>query len=89
MKCVIYRRGEVRAATVQAEIKVGYDHLMVTVQAEACAERGEAYYSAETLRYLQLLKEEFARKKNYPGLGGQGVPNLLKCAARVCLNPSG
>jgi len=51
---------------VQTEIKVGYDHLMVNVQAEACAECGEAYYSAETLRYLERLKEEFSRKEIVP-----------------------
>ena len=39
---------------------------MVTVQAEACAECGEAYYSAETMRYLERLREEFTRKKIAP-----------------------
>ncbi len=66
MKCVICKTGEVTPAAVQAEIKVGYDHLMVDVQAEACAECGEAYYSAETLRYLERLKEEFSRKEIVP-----------------------
>jgi YgiT-type zinc finger domain-containing protein len=66
MKCVICKNGKVVQAPVQTEIKVSYDHLMVTVQAEACAECGEAYYSAETLRYLEHLKEEFTRKKIVP-----------------------
>jgi YgiT-type zinc finger domain-containing protein len=66
MNCVICKSGEVAQGTVQAEIKVGYDHLMVTVQAETCAECGEAYYSAETLRYLERLREEFMRKKIVP-----------------------
>lgn len=66
MKCVICKTGEVRQAPVQAEIKVGYDHLLVTVQAEACAECGEAYYSTETLRYLERLREEFTRKEIVP-----------------------
>ena len=66
MKCVICKSGEVVQAPVQAEIKVGYDHLMVTVQAEACAECGEAYYSPETMRHLERLREEFARKKIIP-----------------------
>ena len=38
MKCVICKSGEVVQAPVQTEIKVGYNHLMVTVPAEACAE---------------------------------------------------
>ena len=66
MKCVICKSGEVVQGPVQAEIKVGYDHLMVTVQAETCAECGEAYYSAETLRYLDRLRDEFAGKKIVP-----------------------
>jgi len=66
MKCVICKRGEVVRAPVQTEIKVGFDHLLVTVQAEACAECGEPYYSVETLRYLERLREEFTRKKIVP-----------------------
>ena len=53
-------------APVQAEIKVGDDHLLVAVQAELCTECGEAYYSAETLRYLERLREEFTRKEITP-----------------------
>ena len=71
MKCVICKSGEVKQAPVQAEIKVGYDHLMVNVQAEACAECGEAYYSAETLRYLERLKEEFTRQEIVPPTVGK------------------
>ncbi len=48
MKCVICKTGDVAQAPVQAEIKVGYDHLLVTVQAQA-------YYGAQTLRYLRLI----------------------------------
>jgi len=66
MKCVICKSGEVAQGPVQAEIKVGYDHLMVTVQAETCAECGEAYYSAETLRYFDRLRDEFTRKEIVP-----------------------
>ena len=66
MKCVICKSGEVAQGPVQAEIKVGYDHLMVTVQAEACVECGEAYYSPEELRYIEQLREEFMRKRIAP-----------------------
>jgi len=66
MKCVICKSDEVVQGPVQAEIKVGYDHLMVTVQAKTCAECGEAYYSAETLRYIERVREEFTRKKITP-----------------------
>ena len=66
MKCVICKTGEVAKASVQAEIKVGYDHLLVKVQAEACNECGEPYYSADTMRYLERLRDEFTRKEIAP-----------------------
>jgi YgiT-type zinc finger domain-containing protein len=71
MKCVICKSGDVEQAVVQAEIKVGHDHLMVNVQAEACAECGEAYFSAETLRYFERLKEEFTRQEIVPPTVGK------------------
>lgn len=71
MKCVICKSGEVRAATVQAEIKVGSDRLLVPVQAEACQECGEAYYSAEVLRHLERVREDFARKVIAPSSVGK------------------
>ncbi|MBI3303652.1 MAG: YgiT-type zinc finger protein [Deltaproteobacteria bacterium] len=62
MQCVICKRGEVKPATVEAELKVGSDRLIVLVEAEACVECGEAYYSTETMRYLGRVKEDFRRK---------------------------
>ena len=66
MKCVICKAGEVQPATVQAEIKVGCDRLLVPVKAEVCPECGEPYYSAEALRYLERVREDFARKAIAP-----------------------
>ena len=45
---------------------VGYDRLLVTVRAEACVECGEAYYSTDTLRYLERLRSEFKRGELIP-----------------------
>ena len=66
MKCVICKTGEVTKSPVQVEVKVGCDHLLTTVDAERCVECGEAYYSAETLRQLDRLRDEFARKEIAP-----------------------
>jgi len=66
MKCVICKVGEVKNSPVQVEVKVGYDYLLTTVEAERCVECGEAYYSAETLRQLDRLRDEFARKEIAP-----------------------
>jgi len=61
MKCAICKGGDIMEAAVQAEIKVGYDHLLVTVRAEACIECREPYYSADTVGYFERLKREFKR----------------------------
>jgi len=54
---------------VQAEIKVGTDHLLVPVEAEVCEvckECGEAYYSTETMRYLDQVRDNFVQKAITP-----------------------
>jgi len=62
MRCVICKTGEVQLATVQAEVKVGCDRLLVPVEAEVCLECDEPYYSTEAFRYPERVREAFARK---------------------------
>ena len=71
MKCVICKTGDVKKASVQSEIKVGYDHLLVIVEAEACTECGEPYYTSDTMRYLGQLREKFRRREIAPPLVGK------------------
>jgi YgiT-type zinc finger domain-containing protein len=71
MTCVICKRGEVRAKKVEAEIKIGNDHLLVTVDAEACTQCGEAYYSADIMRRLEQVREDFVRKAITPPAVGR------------------
>ena len=59
---MICKREDVKSAPVQAEIKVGGDHLLVLVDDEVCAECGEAYYSTETMRYREQVRETLERK---------------------------
>jgi YgiT-type zinc finger domain-containing protein len=66
MQCVICKSGAVTPGKAQAELKVEGDHLLVPVEAEVCAECGEAYYSAETMRYLERVREDFLRKAIAP-----------------------
>ena len=70
MKCVICKTGEVQPASVQAELKIGRDRILVSVEAEACQQCGESYYSAEALRYLKRVREDFARKAITPASVG-------------------
>jgi YgiT-type zinc finger domain-containing protein len=70
MKCVICKTGEIRAATVQAEIKAGLDRLIVSVEGEVCLECGEAYYSAEAMRYLERVRDDFIHKTLAPASVG-------------------
>ena len=66
MKCVICKTGEVQSAKVQAEIKIGCDRVLVPVDAEVCQQCGESYYSADTVRFLEGVRDDFARKSITP-----------------------
>ena len=59
MHCVICKSGTVKPGTVQAELRIGTDHLMVPVETEVCDECGEAYDSTETMRHLEQVRENF------------------------------
>ncbi len=78
MHCVICKRGTVKSGKVQAELRVGTDHLMVPVEAEVCAECGEAYYSTETMRYLEQVRENFVHKMIAPPLSRACVSGFLR-----------
>jgi hypothetical protein len=70
MKCVICKGGKVEETMVQAEIKVGCDRLLVIVNAEACIECHEPYYSTDTLRYFERLRTEFKEGEiTHPAVG--------------------
>ncbi|MBI4381900.1 MAG: YgiT-type zinc finger protein [candidate division NC10 bacterium] len=71
MQCAICKRGDVKPAAVEAELKVGGDHLLVLVDAEVCVECGEAYYSTKTMRYLEHVREAFEQKVLTPTSIGQ------------------
>lgn len=71
MTCVICKRGQVKPGKVEAEVKVGNDHLLVTVDAEVCTECGEAYYSTETMHYLEQVRADFVRKAITPPAVGR------------------
>jgi YgiT-type zinc finger domain-containing protein len=71
MKCIICKTGGVEKAMVQAEIRLGCDRLLVPVEAEVCPECGESYYSAETLRHLERVRDDFARKVIAPASVGK------------------
>lgn len=63
MKCVICKTGEVHAsAEHRAEVKAGADRLLVRVEAEVCDECGEVYYSADAMRQLEKVREDFSRR---------------------------
>jgi YgiT-type zinc finger domain-containing protein len=66
MQCVICKKGEVQLATIEAELKIGKDRLLVPIQAEVCAECGEAYYSTETMQYLEQVRDSFEQRTITP-----------------------
>ena len=66
MKCVICKTGDVGPTMVEAEVKAGPDRLLVRVAAEVCAQCGEPNYSAEALRHLEGVRQDFARNAIRP-----------------------
>jgi YgiT-type zinc finger domain-containing protein len=63
MKCVICKTGDVHTSGGhRAEVKVGADRLLVVIEAEVCDECGEVYYSADVLRQLEKVREDFSRR---------------------------
>ncbi len=66
MNCVICKKGDVRLATRDAELKLGKDRLLVPVPAEVCTECGEAYYSTETMQYLEQVRNSFEQRTIAP-----------------------
>ena len=67
MKCVICKTGEVHTSSGhRAEVKVGADRLLVLVEAEVCNECGEVYYSADAVRQLEKVREDFSRQAIAP-----------------------
>ena len=67
MNCVICKTGEVHtSAEHRAEVKVGADRLLVLVEAELCDECGEVYYSADAVRKLEKVREDFSRRAIAP-----------------------
>ncbi|MBI3758073.1 MAG: hypothetical protein HY267_08860 [Deltaproteobacteria bacterium] len=57
--CQQSTEGEVQLATIEVELKIGKDRLLVPVETEVCVECGEAYYSTETMQYLEQVRESF------------------------------
>jgi YgiT-type zinc finger domain-containing protein len=67
MKCVICKTGEIHTSVEhRAEVKVGADRLLVLVEAEVCDECGEVYYSADAVRQLEKVREDFSRQAIAP-----------------------
>lgn len=71
MKCVICKRGDVKPGRVEAEMKIGNDHLLAPVDTEVCTECGEPYYSTEVMRYLEKVREDFRLKAITPPAVGR------------------
>ena len=66
MKCVICKTGDVKPTSIEAEVKVGSDRLLVPVEAEVCQQCGEEYYSTDVVRQLEKVREDFVCKAISP-----------------------
>jgi hypothetical protein len=54
---------------VDAERKIGNDHLFVVIDVKAGAECGDAYCSPNAMRRLEQVRADFVRKAMPPAVG--------------------
>ena len=64
MICVLCK-GKVSRKTVQEDVAVGNDHIMVSLEAEVCDNCHERYYSEGTVDYLQKLRRDLKSHKDW------------------------
>ncbi|PIY38730.1 MAG: YgiT-type zinc finger domain-containing protein [Armatimonadetes bacterium CG_4_10_14_0_8_um_filter_66_14] len=62
MKCVICHTGELERTHVEEETRVGNDLLLTPIEALVCDGCGERYYDRPTMKYLERVVEEAARR---------------------------
>lgn len=62
MKCVLCGGG-LENKSVEEEVRVGYDHLMVKVKAEVCVNCGERYFGEGVIDHLRAVKHDLEEKR--------------------------
>ena len=62
MKCVLCG-GNLEKKDVEEEVRVEYDHVMVHVEAEVCANCGERYFGEGVIDYLRTVKHDLEEDK--------------------------
>lgn len=58
MKCVICSSQNIKDKTVDEEIKLGNDVVMVSIDTLVCESCGERYYSRQTMKTLEDIEEK-------------------------------
>jgi len=63
MQCVICHSPDIKHASVQEEIRVNSDILLVPITILVCNQCGERYYDRKTMQQLERVKEQMRLKR--------------------------
>ncbi len=63
MQCVICHSPDIERASVQEEIRVNSDILLVPITTPVCNQCGERCYDRKTMQQLERVKEQLRQKR--------------------------
>ncbi len=58
MKCVVCKSPDIQMKTVEEEIEIGSDIILIPVDVLVCSNCGERYYDRKTLKKIEELKSK-------------------------------
>ena len=60
MKCVVCKSPDIQMKTVEEEIEIGNDIILIPVDVLVCSNCGERYYDRKTLKKIEELKSKLS-----------------------------
>jgi len=63
MKCVICKGTNIEKKSINEELRVGSDVILVPVEVMVCKSCGERYYDRRTMRYLEEIESQIKKEK--------------------------
>ena len=58
MKCVVCKSSDIQMKTVEEEIEIGSDIILIPIDVLVCLNCGERYYDRKTLKKIEELKSK-------------------------------
>ena len=60
MKCIVCKSSDIQMKTVEEEIEIGNDIILIPVDVLVCSNCGERYYDRKTLKKIEELKSKLS-----------------------------